>query len=258
MAARSATRSILSPPAILTSNIGIENPAPSVAAIHDHTDQGKFFGYASTLVGDGGRFSFISGTAVGNYQIPNNPGQPQAFSLPGQDGFTSSQVNEHQLEQNYFNVAAFQQTLGAVDYQISAFSRYSSLAFTPDPIGDLLFNGVASTVFRSSFLNGIQEDTAIKLNDQHTLRVGFTGSGEVAQASNASIVFPVDAGGNVDGPPFAAPTDVEQQDRLAVRRLCAGRMEDQQPADTQRRPAFRPDVRIYRRQPAQPAHQPDL
>ena len=191
----------------LSSNIGIENPAPSVVAIHDHTDQGKFFGYASTLVGDGGRLTFMSGTADGNYQIPDNSGQAQQYSLPGYANTTSSQLNEHQLEQNYFNIAAFQQTLGDIDYQISAFSRYSSLAFTPDTVGDLIYNGVASTVFRSSFLNGVQEDTAYRLNDQHTLRFGFTGSGEVAQANNASVVFPVDANGNVTGAPFAATPD---------------------------------------------------
>ena len=191
----------------LNSNIGLENPDAGVVPIHDHTDQGKFFGYASTLVGDGGRFSFMSGTAVGNYQIPNNPGQPQQYSLPGEDGFTSSQINEHQLEQNYFNVAAYQQSLGPVDYQIAAFSRYSSLAFTPDPIGDLLFNGVSSTVYRSSFLNGVEEDTAFRLNEQHTLRFGLTASGEVAQANDASLVFPVDANGDVTGPPFAAQPD---------------------------------------------------
>ncbi len=191
----------------LNSNIGIENADAGVVPIHDHTDQGKFFGYASTLVGDGGRLSFMSGTAVGNYQIPDNPGQPQQYSLPGQDGFTSSQINEHQLEQNYFNIAAYQQSLGPVDYQIAAFSRYSSLAFTPDPIGDLLFNGVSSTVFRSSFLNGVEEDTAFRLNEQHTLRFGLTGSGEVAQANDASLVFPVDANGNVTGAPFAAQPD---------------------------------------------------
>ena len=51
------------------------------------------------------------------------------------------------------------------------------------------------------------EDTAIKLSDQHTLRFGFTGSGEVAQANNASTVFPIDINGNVNGPPFAASPD---------------------------------------------------
>ena len=186
------------------------------------------------------------------------PASRRSIPFPGYDTFNSSQINEHQLEQNYFNVAAFQQTLGAIDYQISAFSRYSSLSFTPDPIGDLIFNGVASTVFRSSFLNGIAEDTAFKLNDQHTLRFGFTGSGEVAQANNASTVFPVDTNGDVNGPPFAAPPDntskigwlvgVYAQDEWKINKqltLNAGLRFDQMD-------------RICRRQSAQPAHQPDL
>jgi outer membrane receptor protein involved in Fe transport len=189
------------------SSEGIENAAPTLNAIHDQTDQGKFFGYVSTLLGDGGRLSFITGTAVGNYQIPNVAGMAPSFTVPGVSSFDSSQINEHQFEQSYYNVAAFQQTVGNVDYQISAFSRYSSLNFIPDPIGDLVFNGVASTVSRSSFLNGLQGDAAVRLNDAQTLRFGFTGSGEQAQTSNSSIVFPVDANGNVDGPPFTAPTD---------------------------------------------------
>ena len=188
------------------SSEGIENPISSLNAIHDQTDQGKFFGYASTLLGENGRLSFISGTAVGNYQIPNNPGQPPAFTVAGVGAFDSSQLNEHQFEQNYFNVAAFQQTLGNVDYQISAYSRYSSLHFTPDPIGDLVFNGVASNVFRSSFLNGVSGDAAVRLDPAHTVRFGFSASGEQAQTSNASIVLPV-IGGVVGDTPQAAPTD---------------------------------------------------
>ena len=190
------------------SNEGIENADSSIDAIHDHSDQGKFFGYASTLLGDAGRLSFITGSAVGNYQIPNNPDQPPYPSAPDIGGITSSQINEHQFEQNYFNVAAYQQRIGDVDYQISAYSRYSSLDFVPDPIGDLVFNGVASTVSRSSFLNGLADDTAIRLDEAHTLRFGFSGSGELAQTSNSSVVFPVDPiSGNINGAPFTAPTD---------------------------------------------------
>jgi outer membrane receptor protein involved in Fe transport len=187
------------------SNEGIENPAASVNAIHDHTDQGKFFGYASSVLGDGSRLSVISGLSIGNYQIPNNPGQPIQFPVPGANPIDSSQVNERQFEQSYYNVLAWQKTFGSLDMQLSAFSRYSSLHFIPDQVGDLEFNGVASNVFRSSFLNGVQGDAALRINADHTLRFGFTGSGEAAQASNASVVFPVDLQGNVDGSPFAAP-----------------------------------------------------
>jgi outer membrane receptor protein involved in Fe transport len=193
------------------SNEGIENPTSSVNAIHDHSDQGKFFGYVSSVFGDGARFTLITGAADGVYQIPNNPNQPQAFPLPGYANFNSSQINENQYEQNYFTLAALQQTVGNVDYQISAFSRYSSLRFDPDPIGDLIFNGVASTVVRNSFLNGVQGDAAVRLNDAHTLRIGFSGSGEQTLASDASVVFPVDGSGTVNGPPFATPTDASSR-----------------------------------------------
>ena len=191
----------------LNSSEGLENPTPSANPIHDHTNQGKLFGYVSTLLGDGGRFSFITGTAVGNYQIPNNPDQPQVYPIPVFEGYNSSQLNEHQLEQNYYKVAAFQQTIGNIDYQIAGFSRFSLLNYYPDPVGDLIFNGVSSTVSRSSFLNGIAEDTAIRLNSEHTLRAGFYSSGEYARTFNSSVVLPVDANGDVNGGPFTAPTD---------------------------------------------------
>jgi outer membrane receptor protein involved in Fe transport len=191
------------------SNEGIENPAPTIDAIHDDTDQGKFFGYVSTVLGDGSRLSLISGASDGAYQIPNNPGQTPAFTTPGFPPIDSSQLNENQYEQNYYNVLSWQKSTGALDMQVSAFSRYSSLNFLPDPIGDLQYNGVASNVFRSSFLNGVMGDGAYRLNNSHTLRFGFTGSGENATADNESTVFPVDGDGNVNGPPFAAPA---QQD----------------------------------------------
>ena len=58
---------------LLTDNVGIENPTSDYDAIHDTTAQGKFFGYVSTLLGDGGRFSIISGTSVSSFQIPDSP-----------------------------------------------------------------------------------------------------------------------------------------------------------------------------------------
>ena len=74
--------------------------------------------------------------------------------------FNSSQLNERQNEFNQFNVLAYQKSGDGIDYQLSYFNRYSQLHFLPDPIGDLVFNGVASDVYRQSVVNGIQEDTS--------------------------------------------------------------------------------------------------
>ena len=193
------------------SNEGIENPAPSYSAIHDHTDQGKFFGYASTILGDSSRLSLITGISDGAYQIPNNPGQIPQFTTPGFPPIDSSQINENQYEQNYWNVLSWQKSTGPLDLQLSAFSRYSSLNFIPDPVADLQYNGVSSSVFRSSFLNGVMGDGAYRWNPANTLRFGFTGSGENATANNYSTVFPVDDNGNVNGPPFAAAPQLDNK-----------------------------------------------
>lgn len=58
------------------SDLGLENPTASVNAIHDHTQQGKAFGYASTLLDDSTRLTMITGISIQKYQIPDNPGQP--------------------------------------------------------------------------------------------------------------------------------------------------------------------------------------
>ena len=66
----------------LENGLGIENPTSSVNAIHDETQQEKFFSYVSTVLPNNARWTMITGAAVGHYQIPNNPGQPAQFGLP--------------------------------------------------------------------------------------------------------------------------------------------------------------------------------
>ena len=54
-------------------DLGIENPTPGLNAIHDETQQGKFFGYVSTLLDESTRLSVISAASYSAFQIPNNP-----------------------------------------------------------------------------------------------------------------------------------------------------------------------------------------
>jgi outer membrane receptor protein involved in Fe transport len=195
-------------------DLGLENPTPKVNAIHDHTDQGKAFGYVSTLLDDSTRLTSIAGYSVQQYQIPNNPGQPPQF-LPvlGVTNFDSAALDQRQLEKSFYGVMALQKKLEDADLQIAYFSRYSSLHFKPDPVGDLVFNGVASDVFRGSFLNGVQADGAYRLNPAHTIRSGFTVSGETTQVTNTDSILPLDAPGvaPTGAPPF---TTVDSTSKL--------------------------------------------
>jgi outer membrane receptor protein involved in Fe transport len=185
-----------------TSNLGIENPTDSYSAIHDRTYQGNFFSYTSTVLDPQTRVSTIFGSTTNRFQIPNNPGQAPGFTAFGVSNFDSALLNEHQAEQNTFGVLALQKSVNGLDFQLAAFSRYSTLHFVPDTIGDLVFNGIASDVYRRGFANGLQGDGSYKLNDSHTLRAGFTVTGESTLVSNDSTVLPLDAFGNPIDAPF--------------------------------------------------------
>lgn len=187
---------------LITNSLGIENPTSSYEAIHDRTRQGRFFGFLSYAVDDATKLSFITGTSVANYQIPNNPGQPPQFTAFGIGYFDSGKLNENQVERSYYNVVALTHAGRDIDTQLSYFSRYSELHFVPDEVGDLVFNGVSSDIYRSSFVNGLQGDGAYRIGGGHTLRAGFTASGERTQTVNSSIIEPLDVNGNPIDAPF--------------------------------------------------------
>ncbi|WP_234827059.1 TonB-dependent receptor [Rhodopseudomonas palustris] len=184
--------------------LGLENPTSASNAIHDDSQQGKGFAYLSTVIDDSTRLTFIGGASANNYQIPNNPGQAPAFTAFGVSNFDSALLNENQRERNGFGVLALQKSINGFDLQLSAFSRYSMLHFTPDTVGDLVFNGVASDVYRKSVASGIQADGSYRLSDAHTLRGGFQVTAEQSRVTNSSVVLPLDNSGN----PFDAPFDV--------------------------------------------------
>jgi outer membrane receptor protein involved in Fe transport len=190
-------------------SLGIENPTSSVNAIHDQTDQGKFFAYVSTLLNETTRLSVISGASYSTFQIPNNPGQ-QIFGDFSQTTLSnlaasanSSTLNENEIDQYYYNIVALQTKGNVIDTQFSVFSRYAQVHFIPDILGDLEFNGVASDVTRTSQMYGTQFDASYRVNSIHTLRAGFMVTAEKTDVSDISTVFNVDNSGNPIGAPFA-------------------------------------------------------
>ena len=210
----------------MQNNLGIENPTPSNEAIHDRTSQEKGFAYLSTVLDPASRLTFISGVSNNAYQIPNRPGQPPAFTAFGVSNFNSALLDQRQNEFNQFNVLAYQKSADGIDYQLSYFNRYSQLHFIPDTIGDLVFNGVASDVYRRSNVQGIQEDTAWRIGFAHTLRFGFSASAERTLVNNTSTLLPLDPVDRHPGGRAIHRAGLKRQNRLAAWYLSAGRMED--------------------------------
>jgi len=181
--------------------LGLENPTPGLNAVHDDTQQGKFFGYASTLLDESTRFSVISAASYSAFQIPNNPNQTPLGDF-GPATFDSTALNENEYDSYYMTMASLQKHGTDGDAQLAVFSRYAEVHFVPDVFGDLVFNDVASDVIRQSTLTGIQGDTSYMVNNFHTLRAGFAVSGEQTNVTNVSTVMPGDVMA-VTGPPFA-------------------------------------------------------
>jgi outer membrane receptor protein involved in Fe transport len=173
----------------LTNKLGIENPLPTTSALHDKTNQTKSFGVLSYFLDDNTRLGLMFGTYNGRFQIPNNPNQEPAFAVTGATAPDSSQLDENQREKNRFLVLSLQKSLGDLNYQVSAFHQYSELHYTPDPIGDLAYNGVASNTLRSNTANGLQFDASYKLNDQHTIRTGLAYTRQTTHSDNTVGVF---------------------------------------------------------------------
>ncbi len=177
-------------------DVGIENPTASRKPIHDHTNQVKAFGDVSYLIDNDTRLSFLFGVSNNRFQIPNNPDQTPQFGYLDTVDFNSASLNEQQSEKTRFGVLALQGKFADTDYQVSVGRRYTSVGFSPDNIGDLMFNGVAATINRSNVASTLQADFSTPLGDSNTLRYGVYGSFERAISGSNSLVFPTDADGN--------------------------------------------------------------
>jgi outer membrane receptor protein involved in Fe transport len=200
----------------LQTTVGIENPTPAYNAIHDFSQQERGFAYMSAFIDPTTRVSLIAGTSNNNFQIPNVPGAPigqngfvtNAF---GVTSFDSALLNENQWELTHFGVLSVQKSVDGFDGQLSYFTRYNNLHFLPDPVGDLLLNGIASTVTRTSYTNGIQGDGSYQVNSAHTIRAGFSVSGEQVFVGNTSLVEPcMICDGTDNGQPFPITDNVSK------------------------------------------------
>jgi outer membrane receptor for ferrienterochelin and colicins len=188
----------------LRNDLGIESPDGSSDPIHDHTKQYHGFGYFEYILDDANRVSAVLSSSVGDFQIPNRagltPGLTNADGTPlnidGQTSFPSAALNENQRELNHFAILSWQHSQGALDVQTSATARYSSLTFTPDPLGDVLFTGIAQDAYKQNVAYALQSDAAYKLDDMHTLRGGIFLQSDHSVSLTNSQVIALDANGN--------------------------------------------------------------
>ena len=183
------------------SNIGIENPTSRFNARNDQTQQGRGFAYISGIIDDTTRLTAMTGASFGEFRIPTRGGLAPGLGLTvnGISDFDSNTLRQRQTEFQQFGVLSLQKQTGAVDLQASVFSRYSSLRYSPDPLGDLLFKGDSQSARRQITSTGLQTDASWRVNEFHTLRGGFLAQIERTTSGAANSVLPVDESGTQAG-----------------------------------------------------------
>ena len=177
--------------------LGIESPDGRSDPLHDRTSQGQGFGYFEDIIDPSSRVALVLGTSREQFQIPDQPGQtPQlGLTVNGQTSFPSDKLDENQRELTHYGVLSYLRSQESFDVQVSLFGRYSSLYFTPDPLGDLLYDGIAQTAYKRDIAGGVQAEGAYHPNDRHTIRAGVIVEGDRATSNTASLVLPTDAAG---------------------------------------------------------------
>jgi outer membrane receptor for ferrienterochelin and colicins len=188
----------------LRNDLGIESPDGSSDPQHDHTKQYHGFAYLEYILDDEDRLSSVLSSSTGDFQIPDRSGlAPPLFNangtplqVAGQTTFASAALQESQRELNHFAVLSWQHSQGAFDAQTSVTARYSSLTFSPDEIGDILFDGIAQNAYKQNIAYALQSDAAYKLGDEHTLRGGLFLQTDRSKSDTTSAVIALDPAGN--------------------------------------------------------------
>jgi outer membrane receptor for ferrienterochelin and colicins len=178
----------------LRSDLGIESPDGSSDPLHDHTKQHHGFAYGEDVLDADDRISAIIGVSDADFQIPDLRGeQPQlGLTVNGQSAYPSQFLNENQREVTQFGILSLQHSSGPLTLQTSFIARNSTLGFIPDPLGDLLYDGISQNASKQDVAYGLQSDGAYKLDDTHTLRAGVYFQYDRLHSDTTSAVLDTD------------------------------------------------------------------
>jgi outer membrane receptor protein involved in Fe transport len=186
----------------LQNSLGINAPTPSYNATHDDTRQGNGFGYVEYVLDSTSKVSAVVGSFLGHFELPNRPGQVPMFKVNTLTTFDSTLLDERQREASQFGVLSYRKSGEDFTFQLIGFTRYTSLRFSPDPNGDLIFNGIAQAAKQNNFANGLLAEGSYTLGPAHTLRAGVSLTGERGNFETTSSVLPAMGGVQTGVMPF--------------------------------------------------------
>ena len=189
----------------LHDNLAFSSATPGPTPYHNITNQGQGFGYFTYQINPLTKLSLITGVSVNNSEYPSEPGLTPLFQLAGVNSATypSQNIAESLDQDYYFGILALTGVIGSgINYQVAYTSAYSTIMFNPDPIGDLIYQGIASTSFHSEFDNTLQTDVSRQFDvhnfGSHNIGAGFYLGEYGIELDDTSRTFPGNSMGHAN------------------------------------------------------------
>ena len=197
----------------LQNDLGIESPDGRSDPIHDHTEQFQGFAYLDRILDPQSQVSVILGASDQRFQIPNVSGELNGglgLDVNGRTDFPSQDLDENQHEATVYGVVSYLHSSDRFTGQVSLFARSSSLNFSPDAVGDILYDGLSQAADKTDTAGGLQAEGAYHLGDDHTVRAGAIVEIDRSTSRSTSNVLLIDNnplspnfGGQIGDQPFA-------------------------------------------------------
>jgi len=223
---------------LVGTNRGIDAVTANSTQIHDHSSQRHAFAYLDKIIDGENRVTAIVGLFDDRFEIPNNPSTPAFPGIAFLNGapvsaFNPALLDARQTETSRLAVLSYLYSGPAVDYRVSAFTKYSTLDFRHDPsLADIAFNAVAQNASLKSFADGVQVDASGKIAAGHTLRSGLLFVGERFTSETVSSLLVQDGTGGAGGPTFGSAPGTSIPSRIFGRigktgRIYSGWLQDE-------------------------------
>jgi outer membrane receptor protein involved in Fe transport len=177
-------------------NTAFSSATPGPDAIHNYTHQFQGFGLLSYKLDDALKVSLLSTVTSSYNQLPNEGDLTPSFNLSGVGSYPSSNINNDLNFHDFLNVLAVNGSPSHdLQWQLAFTTHALRQDFLPDPVGQLIYAGVASTTSTGNYDETLQGGMTYHFTD-NTFKAGFTAGRYNISSDDSALVFPVDVNGN--------------------------------------------------------------
>jgi outer membrane receptor protein involved in Fe transport len=177
------------------SNSAFSSATPGPTPHHDRTQGGQALGVFSWRLSPDTSIETVLSAAASDNQLPNVPGLARAYALAGNPGPPSADIDSYLNFRDALGLLALRSSpRTGLSWQLAYGFHTIVQAFRPDEIGELIYQGVASTTTHRDLDHTLEGDLTWRVRE-HTLQAGFYQGAYSAHIDDTSLVFPVDESG---------------------------------------------------------------